>query len=224
MTTIQSNTVSNSLLNSMNPSASSLETSDAAKAQDRFMKLLVTQMKNQDPLNPMDNAQMTSQLAQLSTVTGIDKLNGTMQTMMGSFQSNQSVQAAGMIGHGVLVPGSGIDLASGSGVFGVELSGPADNVTVNIRDASGKVVHSIDLGPHEAGSLPLQWDGMMDNGVAAADGKYKFDISAKLGGTAVTANALSFGQVASVSTNSQGVKLNVSGVGAVNLADIRQIL
>src|SRR3990167_8083696 len=80
--------------------------STAADTQDRFLKLLVTQMKNQDPLNPMDNAQVTSQMAQLSTVTGIDKLNVTLQALSDSMASSQSLQAASMIGYGVLVPGN----------------------------------------------------------------------------------------------------------------------
>ncbi|MGZ3236344.1 MAG: flagellar hook assembly protein FlgD [Burkholderiaceae bacterium] len=224
MSTVQNPGVTNNLLATMNPKSSTSSTSDTAAAQDRFMTLLVTQMKNQDPLNPMDNAQMTSQLAQLSTVTGIDKLNTTVQSLMGTFQSGQSLQAAGMIGHGVLVPGSSIDLSSGVGLLGVELTGPADSVKVNIRDGAGNVIHSIDLGAQEAGSLPLQWDGLTDSGATAPDGKYTFDVSAVLAGSATTANALSFGQVSSVSTSSQGVKLNVPNVGSVNLADIRQIL
>ena len=224
MTTIQNPGVTNSLLSAMNQSTSSAATSSAADAQNRFMTLLVTQMQNQDPMNPMDNAQMTSQLAQLSTVTGIDKLNTTVQSLMSTFQSNQSLQAASMIGHGVLTPGSSVTLSNGTGLLGVDLSGPADSVKVNIRDGSGKVIHSIDLGAQEAGTLPLQWDGTTDSGTAAADGKYTFDVTATLAGNSTASTALSFGQVASVSTSSQGVKLNVPDIGSVNLADIRQIL
>jgi flagellar basal-body rod modification protein FlgD len=205
-------------------SASSASASDASSIQNRFMTLLVTQMKNQDPLNPMDNSQMTSQLAQLSTVTGVDKLNTTLQSLMGAYQSSQSMQAAGMIGHGVLIPGSSMDLSNGSAVFGVDLPGPADSVTVTIRDAGGNVVHSMDLGSQESGTHPLQWDGVADNGKAAPDGKYTFDVQAKLAGQSTTATALSFGQVGSVSTSSQGVKINVPSIGTVNFSDIRQIL
>src|SRR3954466_13474194 len=115
MTTIQNNVMPPSVLAAMNPSAAATDKSVATAAQDRFMTLLVTQMKNQDPLNPLDNAQVTSQLAQLSTVTGIDKLNGTLETLMGSYQASQSLQAAGMIGHGVLVPGSSVNLGDSGG-------------------------------------------------------------------------------------------------------------
>ena len=104
MTTLSatSNEISQSLLDSVNGARNTTKTT-AEAAQDRFMKLLVTQMKNQDPLNPLDNAQVTSQLAQLSTVTGIDKLNATLETMMSNAQNSQSLQASNLIGHAVLV-------------------------------------------------------------------------------------------------------------------------
>ena len=166
MTPIQNNIASPELLAAVNPAKDGGKTTDAT--QDRFMKLLVTQMKNQDPLNPLDNAQVTSQLAQLSTVSGIDKMNATLQTLIGSFQSNQAVQAAGMIGHGVLVPGKQIDLANGKSVFGLDLASTADKVQVLIKDASGKTVHTMDVGGKDAGTIPLAWDGIKDDGTKAA--------------------------------------------------------
>jgi len=215
--------VSSGLMTAMNGTTAS-QASTAAQAQDRFMTLLVTQMKNQDPLNPLDNAQVTSQLAQLSTVTGIDKLNTTLEALQGSYQTSQSLQAAGMIGHGVLVPGSTTTLSNGAAALGIELTSPADQVTVTIRDAVGNAIRKIDLGAQEVGAVPLAWDGKTDAGAAAADGQYSFEVSAVLGGQKSTAKTLSFGEVTSVSTNAQGVKLNVHGVGAMNLSDVRQIL
>jgi len=224
MSTIPTDAISSSLMASMNPAAASAQ-STAAAAQDRFMTLLVTQMKNQDPLNPLDNAQVTSQLAQLSTVTGVDKLNTTLESLMGSYQSSQSLQAAGMIGHGVLTAGSNLTLAGGHAILGIDLAEPADTVRVSINDASGATVRTMDLGAKDAGTLPLTWDGMTDSGAAAADGQYTFDVTATRAGQKITdAAPLAFGSVASVSTSAQGVKLNVPGIGAVSLTDIRQIL
>ncbi|BBP03824.1 basal-body rod modification protein FlgD [Sulfuriferula plumbiphila] len=223
MNTVQNNTVSPSLLAAMNPAGAATQSS-AAAAQDTFMKLLVTQMKNQDPLNPLDNAQVTSQLAQLSTVTGIEKMNTTLQSLIGSYQSSQALQAAGMIGHGVLVVGSSLNLSNGRAPFGIDLAGAADNVKVTILDASGRPVRSMNLGSQPAGMLPLQWDGRTDSGAAAAGGQYSFTVSATQAGQKVSADSLAFGQVASVASGSQGVVLNVPGLGPVNLIDIRQIL
>jgi flagellar basal-body rod modification protein FlgD len=158
-------------------------------------------------------------------VTGIDKLNTTLQAMQTSYQSSQSLQAAGMIGHGVLVAGSNVQLRFFNSVFGLQLDVPADDVQITIRDSSGKAVHSIDLGAQQAGTLPLTWDGTTDSGAAAPDGNYKIEVSATSGGKNVTAvSPLSFGTVASVSTGAQGLTLNVSGAGQVNFSDVKQIL
>lgn len=223
MSTVQANSVSPGLMAAMNPGQGATQTTSAA-AQDQFMKLLVTQMKNQDPLNPLDNAQVTSQLAQLSTVSGIEKMNATLQSMMTNYQSMQSLQAASMIGHGVMVDGSTMSLNNGKALFGVDLSGNADSVNIAVLDGNGQKIHSFDVGAQQAGLLPLQWDGTTDSGAAAADGAYSFKVTALSGGQPVSAQTLSYGQVASVASDSQGVKLTVPGLGAVNLADIRQIL
>jgi flagellar basal-body rod modification protein FlgD len=215
--------VSQSLLNAMNP-APPTATDSAAATQDRFMKLLVTQMKNQDPLNPMDNAQVTSQMAQLSTVSGIDKLNATLQSLMGSYQSSQSLEATSMIGHGVLVPGASLALSGGKAILGIDLAGSVDILQVTIRDATGKQVQKINVGASDAGVQPLAWDGTTDSGATAPDGKYSFEVSATRGGQAVGATTLSFAQVTSVSTSTAGVKLNMPGLGSVALTDVRQVM
>ncbi len=199
-------------------------TSTISDGQDRFLKLLVTQLKNQDPLNPMDNAQITSQMAQISTVSGIDKLNATMQTMAASFNSAQSWQATSMIGHNVLAPGNVILLQGSSAFGGVELDAAADAVTVSIRDASGQVLHKVSLGAQAAGLLSFQWDGATDSGNNAQAGKYSFAVEATAGGKAVGATALAVGQVGSVTTGKSGVMINVNEIGAIALSDVRQVM
>src|SRR3954451_24813425 len=101
-------------------------TNDATVTSDRFLKLLVAQMQNQDPLNPMDNAQVTSQMAQINTVTGIDKLNTSVQGLSGQFVQMQALQGAALVGHDVIVPGNKIAVADGVAVGGFELANPAD--------------------------------------------------------------------------------------------------
>ena len=196
----------------------------ASDAQDRFLKLLVTQLKNQDPLNPVDNAQITSQMAQISTVSGIDKLNTTLQSMAASFNSAQSLQATSMIGHNVLAPGNVILLRGDSAVGGVELDAAADAVTVSILDASGQLLHKVNLGAQTAGLLSFQWDGATDSGTNAAAGNYSFNVEATSGSKKIGAAALAVGQVASVTTGKNGVMLNVSEIGAIALTDVRQVM
>ena len=216
------------LMSTMN--AKPATSTDSVQADtDKFMTLLVTQLKNQDPLNPLDNAQVTSQLAQLQTVTGVNKLNETLETLKSSYQSSEAMQATSLIGHGVLVEGNTLTLTGGKSVFGVDLATDADNVQVVVTDPrTGKDVATIELGSAEAGAMPLAWDGSSDAVDAAtlADGKYSFRVVATRGGQPLTdVKALTIDTVASVSTNSKdGVKLNLAGSGAISLADIHQVL
>jgi flagellar basal-body rod modification protein FlgD len=222
MSGIDTNTVSNSLLAAMNPKPGTA--SAASAAQDKFMTLLITQMKNQDPLSPMDNAQMTSQLAQLSTVSGIDNLNTTLQSLMGSYQSSQTLQATSMIGHGVLTPGNTMTLSSGTAAFGVNVTTASGDVQVSIQNAAGQTVDTMDLGSQPAGVVPMAWDGKTASGATAPDGQYTFKVTATTSGKTVdSASGLAYGQVSSVSTGASGVSLNVANVGQISLSDVVQI-
>src|SRR5574340_277975 len=205
-------------------SGSATDASAVANTQDRFLKVLVTQMKNQNPLNPMDNAQVTSQMAQLSTVTGIDKLNVTLQALSDSMVSNQSLQAATMIGHGVLVPGEGVDLSNGSAYGGVDLMQSADKVDIAIYDRAGTLVRNIHLGAQPVGLVNWQWDGRDNSGISVADGSYTFTVDAAQAGKAANATALQFGMVHSVTQGKQGVALGVGQLDGIPLSQVRQIL
>jgi flagellar basal-body rod modification protein FlgD len=224
MTTVQntSNTASQALLDSVNGKKNTA-TSTVNETQDRFMKLLVTQMKNQDPLNPMDNAQVTSQMAQLSTVTGIDKLNNTVESLMSSMQSGESYQAANMIGHSVLVPGTAVTTSGTGGYFGVDLPTGADKLSVTIKDSAGATIRTMNLGAQNAGSIPFKWDGFSDDGSVAKTGIYKFELTATTAGQNVVADGLNYAEVMSVSSGTSGVKLNLSNLTSVNTTDVKEI-
>lgn len=196
----------------------------AEESQDRFLKLLVTQMKNQDPLNPMDNAQVTSQMAQLSTVSGIDKLNATLAALSSSMAASHSVQAAAMIGHVVMVPGNKMELKDGSALAGLELVEPADHVTVQIKDAAGNEVKSMKLGSQPSGVLQVKWDGMTNDNVARAEGQYQFSAVASLGGKNTNVNTLSYGLVNGVIQKPEGARLSVAQLGEVAMDAVKQIL
>jgi flagellar basal-body rod modification protein FlgD len=204
--------------------ATTTASSQLAATQDRFLALLVAQMKNQDPLNPMDNAQVTSQMAQLSTVSGINQLNATVQALSASMASAQSLQAASMIGHAALVPGTQIDLTKGQSDAAVELTQPADKVTVTISDSNGNAVRTLQLGAQDSGVINFKWDGTDNTGAAVADGTYKFSATAVLGGKSSTPTTLSYGLVSSVSLTSSGAMLNMGTLGEVGLDAVRQIL
>ncbi|MDP1596880.1 MAG: flagellar hook assembly protein FlgD [Methylotenera sp.] len=217
-----SNNPSQALLDSVNGQKNS-KTNSIDNAQDRFMTLLVTQMKNQDPLNPMDNAQVTSQMAQLSTVTGIDKLNNTLELLIGNVQAGQSYQASSMIGHSVLSPGNEITTNGEGGFFGADLPIGADKLTVTIKDAAGNVVRTLDLGKQNAGTAPLNWDGFTNDGSVAKSGIYQFELAATIANNTAAASGLSFAQVMSISNNANGIKLNLSNMTSVNTSDVKEI-
>lgn len=203
--------------------------------QSQFLTLLVTQLQNQDPLNPMDNAEVTSQIAQLSTVNGINQLNNTLLALSGQMDMSQSMQAANLIGKEVLVPGEKISLGSTTvdGVttpvatpFGVDLISDAAKMVVTILDASGKAVRQIEVeGPHKAGVFSMQWDGMDDSGLAVGDGRYTVQVAAMdAEGELVASEALTSGRVSSVAYASTGLQLELGLAGTYSLYDIRKIM
>ena len=217
-TSVQSSTSGNAA------AATSAAASQLSATQDRFLTLLVTQLKNQDPLNPMDNSQVTSQMAQLSTVSGINQLNATVQALSASMTASQSLQATSMIGHAVLVPGNEIAMAKGSSNAAVELSQAEDSVTVKISDAKGNVVRTLQLGAQNAGIADFQWDGKDDSGTTLADGAYTYTASAVQGSTTSTPTSLTYGLVNNVSLTSGVAQLNVGNLGDVALDAVRRIL
>lgn len=144
---------------------------------------------------------------------------------MGSYQSSQSLQAAALIGKGVLAPGNQTGLSEKQALMGVEFPSDVDSATIEIKDASGNVVQTIDLPAQKAGSQPIIWNGKKADGTDAADGTYTFEVKATLAGKAVDTTELQFGMVTTVSTAAgQSVKLNVPGLGELELSDIRQYL
>jgi flagellar basal-body rod modification protein FlgD len=192
--------------------------------QDRFLKLLVTQLSNQDPLNPLENAEVTTQMAQISTVTGIEKLNSAMADMSAGFLAAQSVQAGALIGRGVLGEGSKLLLEAGGATAGIELDQPADRVTVSIVKPNGELVKTIGLGAVRAGTTTFSWDGSTDTGDPAARGVYQFEVEALQQGKPVVAKTLGFGRVQSVTLGAERLVLDTIGLGPLGLDQVKQIL
>ncbi len=197
---------------------------DPKALQERFLTMLVAQMRNQDPLNPLDNAQVTSQLAQINTVNGISQLNDTMSLLAGNFNNLQLMQGAGMIGHSVMVPGSAIDLNNGIGAAGYSLDQAADSVQVEIRNAAGQLLQQVDLGSKPAGVHGFSWDGKTAQGTQAPSGRYVVSVKAVQGSATLAATTLSLGQVTSLLPSSSGLQVTVGGLGQFGLSDIKQVI
>jgi flagellar basal-body rod modification protein FlgD len=200
--------------------------SDISQIQDQFLTLLVTQLQNQDPLNPMDNAQVTSQMAQLSTVSGINELNSTLQAVSGQIDISQSMQTASLIGKEVLVPGGKIKVGEGvSTPFGVDLISPATSVKTSILDANGKVVRVLDHGAQPVGVMSLTWDGKDEMGQTVADGAYTVEVTATDAyGAAVAASPLTHGVVNSIAFTAEGLRMDLGLAGNMPLTELRKVM
>ena len=192
--------------------------------EDRFLKLLIAQMKNQDPLNPLDNAAVTSQMAQINTVQGISQLNATMASMLTQMQGTQAMS---LPGHQVLIEGNSLSLAksgaSSAARAGYELAADADRVTVEIKNAQGQLVNTLELGKQAAGANTFNWNGSTGS-TTAPDGAYSFTVKASAGGGGVTVGSLMAAQVVGTANTPQGVRLTLDGVGTRSYSDVRMVL
>nr|WP_154927859.1 flagellar hook assembly protein FlgD [Pantoea agglomerans] len=198
---------------------------NAQDLQNQFLTMLVTQLQNQDPTNPMDNSQLTTQLAQINTLSGIEKLNTTLGSISGQISTSQSLQSSTLIGHGVMVNGSQILVGNGTTTpFGVELGSASTGATATIKDASGAVIDTVDLGALSAGVHTFSWDGKLTDGSVAPDGKYSVVIAASNGNTQLVAQPLNYAYVNGVSTANDTTKLDLGTMGSATLDDVRQIL
>jgi flagellar basal-body rod modification protein FlgD len=135
-------------------------TTSAEDQSNRFLKLLVAQMSNQDPLNPMDSAQVTSQMAQISTVQGVQTLNKTVSGLDSQFTQLQTMQGAALVGHDVATEGNTVrvDDATHKGDGGFEITNPATSVTVDILNPAGATIGTVKMGPQEAGRHSFDFD------------------------------------------------------------------
>ena len=201
---------------------STTSASSMNEQQDRFMKLLVAQLNNQDPMNPLDNAQMTSQIAQINTVTGIQQLNDTVKGMMNQFAAQQLMQAGSMVGRQVLVEGNTLAIDSttdkAGGVF--DLAGSAASVTVQVLDPNGKQVGTVEMGPLKAGRYNFDWDASEYEGATPL----RFKVVAANGETAVASTALMRDKVSAVSMDNGTLYLQLEGGGTANYNGIKAIL
>ena len=216
----------------------SAATSSLGSPQDlakTFLTLLVAQMNNQDPLNPVDNTQLTQEMAQISTVTGINNLNTTVAGLMNQLQQSAMLQSAQLTGHSVMVTGSNLTLASNSasgsgtgesavGAYG--LGSAAQSVTVTITDSSGQTVKTLQFGPQGAGLQDFSWDGSTNSGTTAPVGNYQFTVqAASSGGAAVKTTTYNLQTVVGSVPQSNGTTQLMLGNGSqVPYSAIAQII
>lgn len=213
-------THTSSLASSSDSSASKNAGTDPAAAQDRFLKLLVAQLNNQDPMNPMDNAQMTSQMAQINTVTGIQQVNQTLKSMADQFASLQVLQGASMVGRDVLIDGAKLSTTDGVAKGAIDLAGRADSVKVEILSPGGAVLGTVNLGALDAGRHNFEWDASGYSGV----GDPSFRVTALRGAQAVATSSMTRDRVVSVSSQDGAMSVQLRDHHTVAYSAIKAIL
>lgn len=194
--------------------------------KDAFLTLMVAQLKNQNPLEPMENSEFVAQLAQFSSVEGIQKLNETVGSMATSFQSSQALQASSLVGRWVKIP-TDVAYKGAEGQIAGTVAVPAStsNLQLNIYDKSGELVWSEDLGSQKAGDVSFVWDGVTTSGEVLPAGAYKFEAIAGVNGKPVQLETYLSANVNSVTLgNNNTMVLNVAGFGPVKLSDVKEIL
>jgi flagellar basal-body rod modification protein FlgD len=194
--------------------------------QSDFLKLMTTQLNNQDPTQPADSSQMLAQMAQLSTVSGIQDMQTSLKQLVNTMMASQTTQAAALVGHQVVAPGSTATLTSNGLSGAVDLTQDTNQLAVGIYDSAGQLVKQMDLGAQSKGTVPFSWDGIMDNGTAAPNGLYQIKAMANANGSAEAMGTYVASKVDSVTVDSasQNITLNTSGGDAIKISDIKQLM
>ncbi|NVJ51851.1 MAG: flagellar hook assembly protein FlgD [Gammaproteobacteria bacterium] len=194
--------------------------------QSDFLALLTTQLANQDPFDPLDNKEFIAQMAQFSSLSGMEELNKNFNTLATSLTGSQALQASALVGRSVMVPTSMGYLPEGGEIEGrLSLQQATQNIWAEVKDQSGQVVRRFEIGSYSSGDLDFAWDGLSDSGEAMPEGPYSINVYGQVGGTTEQLGTVIKAQVNSVNlagSNGQ-VVLNLTGLGSVNLGDIDEI-
>lgn len=208
-------------LSTQTSTSSLTSTSQANLDKQDFLELLVAQLSHQDPLQPMDNTEFIAQLAQFSNLEQLMTVNSNLETLQLSQLSISNNQVASLIGREVEANGNSLQLTSqGASTINFDLSAEAQNVTIKITDANGKLIRTLDLGTRSAGINSYQWDGKDTNGNLAPTGTYQISMSATDGnGNAVDCSSRLKGTVTGISYDG-GIPLLEVGTAKVKVGDV----
>lgn len=200
--------------------------------QAAFLQLMITQMNNQNPLSPQDNSEFVAQLAQFSSVEGLERLNNSFN----SFMSNNALQASSLVGRSVNVESEKSTLVKGGIISGsVDLAYATQNLKMNIYDDAGSLLQSIQIGQAPQGEMVFRWDGQnievngelldweADDDAIASAGEYRFEITADQNGKNEALKTSLSANVNSVTIGDNGALiLNLAGIGAVDANKVKQ--
>ncbi len=193
--------------------------------QEDFLKLMTTQLRMQSPLQPLENGQFLAQMAQFSSVKGIQELTASFAKLADALAAARALQAAAMVGREVTVPGSVLELESRGGARGaVDVPASSGQVVVRVLDASGQLIRRLELGSRPAGLTSFSWDGTDEAGEPVAPGTYRFEAQARIDGQMQALEGYRLARVRAVALGGEeGVRLVLANGDQVSLAKVRQI-
>ena len=191
--------------------------------QEDFLKLLMTQLQNQDPMEPMDNGEFMGQMAQFSTVQGVTEMGESIDGLVSIYQGQQMSANASMIGKKALVDGNWAQLEGGKLAGAIDLTTAANDLRVDVKSETGELMASIGLGSKMAGVQEFSWDGIKQDGTTAPEGNYYLSASAVRDGQSTVPAMQVYGTVNSVQMKGGEVTLNVSGQGNVSFNNVNRI-
>jgi flagellar basal-body rod modification protein FlgD len=193
---------------------------------DDFLALMTAQLKNQDPLKPLEGTEFVAQLAQFGAVSGIQDMQGSIESLATSLRSTQVLNGTTLVGHDVLAAADSFTLTPGVPVAGeVDVPAGTTGLELRITDSTGQIVREVKVVPH-TGANTFAWDGMVDNGTAAAAGEYKIEAVATVGSSHESLDVMLAGRVASVTIDPSGtgLTLNTSSLGSLAMSDVRRVM
>lgn len=220
MTTVSS--AANDVLSQYAITGTAKKKSDQLGQAD-FLRLMTEQLKNQDPLKPLEGTQFLGQLAQFSTVQGINGMQNALGAVASVMESDQTLRAASLVGHDALVDADTVQLQAGTGMNGEVVATSAGTITIEIVDAAGQVVDRMPVEATGAGNVAWSWDGKALDGSTAPAGTYTIRATTGSGASTTALSTRVAAHVDSVSIESGGLVLNLAGIGPQPLSAVRRI-
>ncbi|ABI56249.1 flagellar hook assembly protein FlgD [Alkalilimnicola ehrlichii MLHE-1] len=195
--------------------------------QDDFLKLMITQLQNQDPMNPMESGEFMSQIASFTTASGMDQLQKSFSEFQQDMRANQALQAASLVGREVLVETDAGRLPADGEMTGiVQLPSAVANANIHIHNAAGERVRTLATGEQPSGDYRFAWDGRADDGRTLPPGAYRVTASTQVEGEERSLRVMNSAPVVSVTLageNERGPRVNLDGIGEMALSDIRRV-
>ena len=224
MTEINSST-SSDIINSLGTRNNGV-TEEQDLGKDAFLQLMIAQLQNQDPLSPAKNEDFIAQLAQFSSVEGIQNINSSIEELATAFRSSQALEASSLVGRQVQVSADTATLTAEGPVRGtIDLATSSANIKLYIEGPDGQVVRTQDIGTQERGAIDFTWDGTNESGLRVADGAYRVYASGLVDGEIADLPVAIGANVNSVTIGqNDSMILNIEGIGAVPLSEVSRFL